>query len=313
MKKKPKPPEEDIDDKKMPLLDHLLELRSRLIWSFASLGVFFIVGWVFKEPIFEFLSAPLAHTFPDPSQRRIIFTDPTEAFFTYVKIAFFTGAFLGFPFIATQIWKFVAPGLYRHERQAFLPFLIATPLMFLLGAAFLYYLILPLALQFFASFERPAAEGQLPIQLETKMSEYLSLIMTLIFAFGLSFELPVLLSLLARVGIVSSAGLASKRRYAVVGVVVFAGIVTPPDVLSQVSLAVPMYVLYEASIWIAKLIEKKREDAEAEADEELFGHDEPVAAAAAASPGASTAATVALPPPTVPRPPPIDETDFNTR
>jgi len=308
--KKPKPPEEDIDDKKMPLLDHLLELRSRLIWSFASLGAFFIVGWVFREPIFMFLSHPLAGAVPGG---RIIFTDPTEAFFTYVRIAFFTGAFLGFPFIAMQLWKFVAPGLYRHEKQAFLPFLVATPLMFLLGGAFLYYLILPLALAFFASFQMPATEGQLPIVLETKMSEYLTLIMTLIFAFGISFQLPVLLTLLARVGIISSAGMASKRRYAIVGVVVFAAIVTPPDVLSQISLALPMYLLYEASIWIAKLIERKREEAEADADEELFGDEEPAAAAVAPASGGTALATPALPAPAVPRAAPIDETDFNTR
>lgn len=251
-------------DRKMPLLDHLVELRTRLIWSIVAFFAAFLVAYLFlKEPIFQFLLQPLAHL-PHGDTRRLIFTAPTEAFFTYVKVAFFTALCISFPVIATQIWKFVAPGLYKNEKNAFLPFIVATPAMFLIGAAFLYYAVLPAALLFFASFEMPRGEGVLPIQLEAKMSEYLSLVMTLIFAFGLSFELPVLLTLLAKVGLVTSEQLRSKRRYAIVGCVAFAGVVTPPDVFSQLALAVPLYVLYEASIWLAKLVAPKPDEDEEE-------------------------------------------------
>jgi sec-independent protein translocase protein TatC len=291
--------DDPVEDKKMPLLDHLIELRQRLIWSVAALLLCFLVSYYFSGYIFDFLVQPLQSVESASGPRRMIFTAPTEAFFTYVKVAFFTAIFVSFPIIASQIWMFVAPGLYRHEKQAFLPFLAATPLLFLLGAAFLYYLILPFALKFFASFEVAPVEGQMAIELEAKMSEYLSLVMALILAFGISFQLPVLLTLLARVGIVSAEGLAQYRRHAIVGIVAFAAVVTPPDVFSQISLAVPMYLLYELSIWIARLMEKKRakDEAEAEAalDAELGMGARPAAAPQAA---AATAQTV-------------DETDFN--
>ena len=290
---------EDLNDKKMPLLEHLVELRQRLLYSILAFFACFIIAYYFHTEIFNFLVAPLQHVFDGQSGRRMIFTAPTEAFFTYIKVAFFTGVCLAFPVIAGQLWMFVAPGLYKHERNAFLPFIIATPVMFLFGAALLYYVVLPVALQFFASFEVPAGEGALPIQMEAKMSEYLSLIMTLILAFGISFELPVLLLLLVRVGIVSADALKEKRRYAIVGVVAFAGLVTPPDVMSQLSLAIPMYLLYESSIWIGYLIEKRR--AESDTAEEA-ATDDVAPAPAAATPAAPAAASPAAPPP---------ETDFN--
>ena len=281
-------------DKKMPLMEHLIELRQRLIYSIAAFLLCFVVAYFFSQYIFDFLVEPLKKVYEGQTGRRMIFTAPTEAFFTYVRVAFFTAVFVAFPIIASQIWLFVAPGLYKNERQAFLPFLAATPILFVLGAALLYYLILPFALQFFASFEVPAGTAAMPIQLEAKMSEYLSLVMALILAFGISFELPVLLTLLAKVGIVSADGLASKRRYAIVGMVAFAGIVTPPDVISQISLATPMYLLYEISIWIARMIEKKRDADEAEDEAELMG--KKPATAGSGAPVATAAA---------------EETDFN--
>ena len=257
--------DEEIDDKKMPLLDHLIELRNRLTWSVLALVIAFVVCYYFSRDIYGFLTRPLAHALEGQTGRHMIFTDLTEAFFTYMKVAFWAAAFISFPIIATQLWMFVAPGLYRNERKAFLPFLLATPVLFFMGGALVYFVIFPFAWHFFVSFETPGGEGTLPIELEPKVNEYLSLVMTLIFAFGLAFQLPVLLSLLARVGLISAADLASKRRYAIVGIFVFAAVVTPPDVISQCSLAVPMLLLYEASIISAKIIERNRAKREAAA------------------------------------------------
>ena len=192
----------------------------------------------------------------------MIFTALYETLFTYVKVGMFGALCIAFPFMAVQIWMFVAPGLYRHERKAFLPFMAATPVMFILGAAFVYYLMLPYAIRFFLGFENPGGGGGMPIQLEARVSEYLGFVMTLIFAFGFCFELPVLLTLLGRAGIVTSAGLAKARRYAIVGVFIVAAIVTPPDVFSQLSLALPMVGLYELSIWLVWLIERRRKQEE---------------------------------------------------
>ncbi len=250
--------DEEIDDKKMPLLDHLIELRNRLMYSAITLVIAFAVCYYFSKDIYGFLTRPLADALEGQVGRHMIFTDLTEAFFTYMKVAFWAATFIAFPIIATQLWMFVAPGLYRNERKAFLPFLLATPVLFFTGGALVYYVIFPLAWKFFISFEAPGGEGTLPIEVMPKVNEYLSLVMTLIFAFGLAFQLPVLLSLLARVGLISAADLSSKRRYAIVGIFVFAAVVTPPDVISQCSLAIPMLALYEASIISAKIIERNR-------------------------------------------------------
>jgi len=287
-------------DRKMPLIDHLIELRQRLIWSALAFFVAFIVCYVFHKQIFSILVAPM-NSLPHPEGRRMIFTAPTEAFFTYVKLAAWGAVCISFPIVAGQLWKFVAPGLYQNEKSAFLPFLVATPFMFALGAAFLYFLILPYGLQFFASFEIPReAGGAVPIQFEAKMNEYLSFVMALILAFGISFELPVLLVLLCRVGILTPRQLAEKRRYAVVALVTFAAIVTPPDVFSQLALAIPMYVLYEAAIVIARFFEKpEEEDEDAEEEKTAAGSTAPAAAAAQAPKPAAAPSQV------------FEENDFN--
>ncbi|MPZ12176.1 MAG: twin-arginine translocase subunit TatC [Kiloniellaceae bacterium] len=266
------------DDKKMPLLDHLIELRQRLLYSVVALLVTFIVAFYFAQPIFAYLAQPLADVMLEHGiaehQRRLIFTALTEVFFTYVKVAFFTAAFVCFPLFLVQFWLFVAPGLYKHEKSALAPFLAATPFLFFLGGALVYYVIFPFAATFFIGFEVPATENSLPIQLEPKVNEYLSLLMQLIFAFGLCFQLPVVMTLLARVGLVTSKGMAAKRKYAIVGVFIVAAIFTPPDPLSQLSLAVPIVILYEISILLARMVEKKRAAAAAEDDFNLDGEDD---------------------------------------
>ncbi len=251
--------EERIEERRMPLIDHLIELRRRLFHSLIALLITFLICFYFANPIFDFLVEPLAALWEGEEERRLIYTALHEKFFTNIKVAFFAALFFSFPLVASQVWLFVAPGLYRNEKMAFLPFLVATPILFLLGAAMVYYIVMPVAWQFFASFQQFGAEGALPIELLPKVGEYLSLVMRLIFAFGISFELPVLITLLARVGLATSDGLKSKRRYAIVLAFVAAAILTPPDPLSQVSLAVPIVLLYEISILCARMVEKKYE------------------------------------------------------
>ncbi len=252
----------DIDDSKAPLLDHLIELRTRLIRSVVAILVLFVACYFVAEYIYGFLVQPLAELY-DREGARLIFTALHEVFFTYVKVALFAALFLAFPFIAMQLWMFVAPGLYKHEKGAFLPFLVLTPILFFTGGALVYYLIFPLAWQFFLSFETAGLGGALPIQLEAKVNEYLSLVMKLIFAFGLSFELPLVLTLMARVGMVTSKGLAEKRKYAIVLAFVAAAVLTPPDPISQISLAIPIILLYEVSIVSVRMTEKRRAAREA--------------------------------------------------
>ena len=271
--------DDEIEASKAPLIEHLIELRTRLMYSAAALLVAFVVCYFFAPQIYELLMKPLEFAYgTEVTHRRMIYTAPQEAFFTYMTVAFWAGAFLSFPIIASQIWMFVAPGLYKHERKAFLPFLFATPILFIAGASLVYFVIMPFALKFFLSFQSPGGPGQLPIVAETKVNEYLSLVMKMIFGFGLAFQMPVVLTLLARVGIVTSAGLASKRRYAIVLIFVAAAILTPPDALSMTSLALPLLVLYELSILSAKMIEKKRDERDAESGE--AGPDEPDGGAA---------------------------------
>lgn len=253
----------------MPLLDHLIELRQRLLWSALSVILLFLVFYYFAEHLYGFLVQPLADIMEESGRdRRLIFTAMHEAFFTYIKVAFFAAIFVAFPFIAMQIWMFIAPGLYKHEKSAFLPFLIATPVLFFLGGSLVYYYILPVAWKFFLSFESAGGAGALPIQLEAKVNEYLSLVMRLIFAFGICFELPVVMTLLGRVGLATSKGMKEKRKYAIVLAFVAAAILTPPDPISQIGLALPTILLYEISIFSVMMIEKKRGDQEVDDDDD---------------------------------------------
>ena len=237
---------------------HFIELRSRLIKSIIFIFVIFVISYTFAEHIYAFLVNPYAEAVKDdPTSRRLIFTALHETFITYLKVAFFAAIFLGSPVLLIQIYKFIAPGLYKNEKKALLPYLISTPILFLFGGMLVYYLVMPLAIKFFLTFETSGQINNLPIQLEAKVNEYLSLVMRLIFAFGLSFQLPVLLNLLARVGVIDSKYLRERRRYFIVIIFAAAAILTPPDPITQIGLAIPLLILYELSILSVKLTEKK--------------------------------------------------------
>jgi sec-independent protein translocase protein TatC len=246
----------ELNENKQPLLVHLVELRSRLIKTMIMITTLFVIFYFFADSIYNFLVQPYADAVEGEEGRRLIFTALHETFFTYIKVALFASLFISLPFLLIQLWIFVAPGLYKNEKSVVVPYLLATPILFILGSALVYYLIMPLAIKFFLSFESIGGNGALPIQLEAKVNEYLSLIMRLILAFGLCFQLPVALTLMARVGFVSSESLRKNRKYVIVGVFAVAAILTPPDPISQIGLGIPILLLYELSIIAVSFIEK---------------------------------------------------------
>ncbi|MDR7146917.1 twin-arginine translocase subunit TatC [Rhizobium sp. BE258] len=265
----------DIEDKPQPLIEHLMELRRRLMWSIGAFFIAFIVCFFFAKHLFNYLVYPykLAVIWAgmDVDKAQLIYTAPQEFFFTQVKVAMFGGVVIAFPIIAAQIYKFVAPGLYKNERAAFLPFLIASPILFLLGAALVYFFFTPMVMWFFLAMQQTPGHGDVAISLLPKVSEYLSLIMTLVLSFGLVFQLPVITTLLARVGLLTSQWLAEKRKFAIVMAFIVAAVLTPPDPMSQIGLALPTILLYEIAIHAARLVERQRarqsvEEAERSAD-----------------------------------------------
>ncbi|MBN9220379.1 MAG: twin-arginine translocase subunit TatC [Mesorhizobium sp.] len=254
---------DEIEKSSAPLIEHLIELRRRLIWSLGGFFVAFLVCFFFAKKLFNLLVIPFKWATKwaglDPHKVELIYTAPQEFFFTQVKLAMFGGMVIAFPLIATQIYKFIAPGLYKNERNAFLPFLIASPILFLMGASLVYFFFTPMVMWFFLAMQQAGTDEQVQISLLPKVSEYLSLIMTLIFSFGLVFQLPVVTSLMTRVGMLSSKALAEKRKWAIVIAFVVAAVLTPPDPMSQIGLAIPTILLYEVAIWSARMIERSQE------------------------------------------------------
>ena len=280
---------DEVEQSSAPLIEHLMELRTRLIWSIGGFFVAFLFCFFFAKALFNFLVIPFKWATSwaglDPTKVELIYTAPQEFFFTQIKLAMFGGMVIAFPLIATQIYKFIAPGLYRNERAAFLPFLIASPILFLIGASLVYFFFTPMVMWFFLTMQQSGGDGEVQISLLPKVSEYLSLIMTLIFSFGLVFQLPVVTSLMARVGMLSSQALVDKRKWAIVIAFVVAAVLTPPDPLSQIGLAIPTIILYEISIIMARMIERskakeesarKAEDGEEEKPEDSPPADNPV-------------------------------------